>query len=223
MRTMRVSTTRLGTAAALAAAMLITGGMVYNASYAAFSATTTNPGNTWSTGTIAITNDQNAAAVFNLTTVKPDTTTSTLNPPGTGAFTASNANSGGSACIKVTYTGTSTADIKLYATLTNTGTDGGLGQFLLFDIDTGTNTAPGADPTCATYTSTTYLHGTATNTNVYLNAVPTTYGTALAGWNAATNNTSKWYRLSWLLPASVANTAQNEQVQATFTWEARSA
>ena len=203
MTTMRVSTTRLGTAAALTAAMLITGGMVYNASYAAFSATTTNPGNSWSTGTVAITNDQNAAAVFNLTTVKPDTTTSTLNPPGTGAFTASHPTSGGSACIKVTYTGTSTADIKLYATLTNT--------------------APTTDPTCATYTSTTYLHGTATNTNTTLNTIPTTYGTALAGWNAATNNTSKWYRLSWLLPASVANTAQNEQVQATFTWEARSA
>jgi hypothetical protein len=203
--------------------MLITGGMVYNASYAAFSATTTNPGNSWSTGTVAITNDQNAAAVFTVNTAKPDTTLTTLTTPPTGAYTATHPTSGGSACIKVTYTGTTTADIKLYATLTNTGADGGLGQFLLFTIDTGTNTAPTTDPTCATYTSTTYLHGTATNTNTTLNTIPTTYNTGLTGTTGATNNTSKWYRLSWLLPANVTNTAQNEQVQATFTWEAQNA
>jgi hypothetical protein len=221
MQPKRRSIARSGTIAGLVVAMIATGGLVWKASYAAFSATTTNPGNSWSTGSVTITNDKSGAAVFSVAVVEPDTGSSTLNPPGSGAFTASSAAAGGSACIKVTYTGTMTADIRMYATLTNTGADGGLGQFLLFDVDTGTDTAPGSDPTCATYTSSTYRYGSASNTNVYLNGMPTGYVGGLAGWTGATQNTSRWYRLSWLMPATVSASSQGEEVQATFVWEAQ--
>ena len=207
--------------AALAVAMLGAGALVWNASYAAFSDTTTNPGNSWATGSVSITNDQSSSAVFSVTGVKPDSASSTLNPPGTGAFTASSASSGGSACIKVTYSGTTAANIKLYASVNNIGADGGLGQYLLFDVDTGTDTAPGTDVSCATYTSVGYLHGSASNTNVFVNSLPSTYGTGLAGWNGVTGPVSKWYRFSWLLPANVASAAQSETVQVTLTWEAQ--
>lgn len=212
---------RFSTIVGLIVAMIAAGGMVWQASQAAFSATTTNPGNAWSTGSVTITNGHSASAVFNVTAVEPDTTSSTLNPPGTGAFTASSAGAGGSACIKVTYTGTTQADIRMYATLTNTGADGGLGQYLLFDVDTGTNPAGGTDPGCATYTSSTYRYGSATNTNAYLNGMPTGYVGGLAGWTGATQNTTRWYRLSWLMPANVPTASQGEQVQASFVWEAQ--
>ncbi|HEX8345560.1 MAG TPA: hypothetical protein VF657_12635 [Actinoplanes sp.] len=213
---------RFSTIAGLVVAIVTTGSLVWKASYAAFSATTTNPGNSWSTGSVTITDDRSGAAVFSVATVEPDGASSTLNPPGTGAFTASSAAAGGSACIKVTYTGTTPADIRMYGTLTNTGGDGGLGQFLLFDVDTGTDSAGGSDPSCATYTSSTYRYGSASNTNVYLNGIPTGYVGGLAGWTGATQNTSRWYRLSWLMPATVSAASQGEQVQATFVWEAQS-
>lgn len=210
---------RLSTAA-FAVAMLGGAGLIWDASYAAFSATTTNGSNTWSTGSVSITNDQSGAAVFSLSSVAPDASATILTPPASGAFNGSSAASGGSACIKVTYTGTMAANVRLYATLNNTGADGGLGQYLLFDIDNGTGPGAGADVGCASYSSTGYLHGSASNSNVYLNSMPTTYAGGYA-WNGATQNSTRWYRLSWLLPSNVNTAAQSESVQATFTWEAQ--
>ena len=207
--------------AAAAVAVVTSGTLVWNASYAAFNATTENSGNSWTAGTVAITNDQSGSAAFTVTEVKPDSATSTLAPPATGALTAGSPNSGGSRCFKVTYSGTTAADVRLYESVTNTGADGGLAQHLLMDVDSGTDSAAGTDPTCATYTSSAYLFGSASNTNVFANALPTTYAGGLAGWTNVSSGATRWYRISWLLPANVANAAQAEQVQITFTWEAQ--
>lgn len=206
---------------AVVVSVVAAGTLVWNVAYAAFSSSTTNAGNAWASGTVAVSNDHSGSAVFSAADVKPDTGTSALAPPGTGALVASTTSAGGSACFKVTYSGSVAANVHLYATVTNTGTDGGLGQFLLLDIDTGTDSAPGTDTNCATYTSSSYLYGSAGNTNAFVNGLPTTYAAGLAGWNGATGGTSKWYRVSWLLPANVANTAQAEQVQVDLVWEAQ--
>jgi len=220
MKESRRRTARIGTAGVLAVAVVASGALVWDASYAAFTATTTNPGNTWSAGSVIVGNDRNGVAVFTQPATRPDAATSTLAPPANGAFTASDPAAGGSACIKVTYTGTLTADIRMHVAITNTGADGGLAQFLLFDVDNGTGPA-GSDPTCAGFTSTGYLYGSASNTGDLLTGMPTAYAGGLAGWAGATNGDSKWYRLSWLLPKNVADAAQLEGSTVKFTWEAQ--
>jgi hypothetical protein len=208
-------------AAVLAIAALLSGTIVWNSSYAAFTGHTDNTGNAWSTGTVSLTNDQSGSAVFTPALVRPDAAANTLAPPASGPFVASDVQAGGSACVKVTYTGTLPANVRLRAALTETGADGGLGQFLLFDVDTGTGPASGTDVGCAGFTSDGYRYGSASNSTVFLEGMPATYGLGLGGWNGATQNTTRWYRLSWLLPAGAPNAAQLEQVTATFTWEAQ--
>jgi hypothetical protein len=217
---------RLGLIAALSAipaSMLLTGLMIWHASYAAFTASASTGTNSWTSGTVAITNDQSGAVVWNLTGAKPDTATSTLSPPASGVYTpAAGSSAGGAACFKVTYSGNLAADVRVYAsTLTETGANGGLGPFMLFSLDTGTDGAGGSDLTCAQYTTSgTYNFGTATNSTTFLSSFPTTYSGASTTWSPSSSAT-KWYRLSWLLPQNTnATTAQGQQVQVVFKWEA---
>jgi predicted ribosomally synthesized peptide with SipW-like signal peptide len=74
-------------AAAVPLGMLASGVLIWQASYAAFSATTTNPNNTFSAGTVTLTdNRQPSTVMFNPTGLKPGSTAS--------------------ACIKVTWRST---------------------------------------------------------------------------------------------------------------------
>jgi hypothetical protein len=203
-----------------AGAVLVVGGLVWDASAAVFTASTANPGNSWVTGSVSVTDDQGGSAVLRLAGVVPDAATEVLAPPATGAWAGSGAASGGSACIKVTYSGSEPADVRLYATLENAGADGGLGPFLLFDVDTGAGPSAGTDVACAGYTSHSYLFGSAANPDLRLGDLPASYDAGLA-WDGAGSGDTRWYRLSWLMPRSTGNEAQDERVEATFVWEAR--
>jgi hypothetical protein len=85
--------------------LLAVSALVFGTSRAAFSATTTNPSNSWDSGTVTLTDDHQ---------------------PGTALFTSTNMVPGDvdNNCIEVTYTGSSydLTAIRLYATVT----DGGL-------------------------------------------------------------------------------------------------
>jgi hypothetical protein len=70
-------------------AVLIAGGMVWQGSQAAFTATTSNDGNSWSSGQVALTDDDQGVAAFNVENVVPGqtgqkciTVTSGANVPG---------------------------------------------------------------------------------------------------------------------------------------------
>ena len=205
---------RLGVAGTVALAVLIAVGLVWHRSYAALQLETTNAGNSWIAGTVSIGDDRPGSALFTLPTVKPDSGATTLSPPAGGAFLAGHPSTGGSTCVRVTHTGSLPADVRLYAAVTTAG----LGRFLLFAIDTGTSTATGPDPTCSGYQRTGLLLG---SPGAVLDAVPTDYRTGYP-WDGVVPGASRWYRLSWLLPADIANTAQGQHVEASFTWEARS-
>ncbi|HLL67672.1 MAG TPA: hypothetical protein VK453_18445 [Micromonosporaceae bacterium] len=200
--------------------LLGSGALVWQASHAAFSANTVSGSNSWATGTVAVTNDQAGVAVFNgLTGLKPDSSATSLTLPGTGAYSASTPASGGSACIKVTYTGSLAANIRLYGEVTNAG----LAQHLLFSVDTGTDTAPGADLSCATYTNAANVSGPSPNSSVYLSAFPATWLAANpTAWTGVAQNATRWYRISWALPADTALTGTSSvNAQVVFTWEAQ--
>jgi len=207
-------------------ALIGSGAFVWQASYSAFTATTTNGTNSWTTGTVNITNDQSATAVFNgLTGLKPDASLSALSPGNTGgAYAASTTTSGGSACIKVTYSGSVNANIRMYASIS--GDTAGLGTWTLFTVDAvAGNVADAANPSCSSYpTGSTYLYGASGTTTSTLASFPSTYsGASGTQWANVGTNSAKWYRLSWLLPNSVSQTAATTRnITATFTWEADS-
>lgn len=86
---------RLAPWAAIPAALIVSGLIVSQASYSAFSATTENAGNSWETGSVKLTDDDQGAALFTAKNLKPGDK--------------------GEKCITVTSDGTSPALVKLYA------------------------------------------------------------------------------------------------------------
>ena len=105
---------RVVRATAPVAAFLVVGALVVVGSRAAFSATTANTANSWSAGTVVLSDDDSGSAMFNMTAMKP------------GATSAK--------CIAVTYSGTLTpADVKLYGTIAGSG----LATYLTTTIEIG--------------------------------------------------------------------------------------
>jgi hypothetical protein len=170
-------------------------------SFSAFTATTSNTGNSFAAGSVAIQDDDSATAMLSLANAKPgDSDTS---------------------CIKVKYTGSLSATVRLYATTTGT-----LPQYLNVTITRGTNSAPSFD-SCAGFTA------DATNYNgdgpgvIYtgtLSALPATYAAAIVDPKAATPatwNTTDEHSYKFVVSLADNNSAQTLSGTATFTWEAR--
>ncbi len=82
--------------AAVPVAVLACGGLVWQSSYSAFSATTASPTSNWAAGSVALADDDTNAAMFNASNLKPGST--------------------GSKCIVVTSSGSLASTVKLYAT-----------------------------------------------------------------------------------------------------------
>jgi hypothetical protein len=168
--------------------------------FGAFSATTTNAGNTITAGTVAIADNDAGAAMYSITNAKPGESVSR--------------------CIKVTYTGSLDADVHIYTS----STIGALGQYVELTITPGSQTTP-TFPSCtgftpdsggALYTGT--LANFATTKNTYANGVVDYPGTG-SKWAA---NESVVYQVTATLQSSAPEAAQGATTGAhTFTWEAR--
>jgi hypothetical protein len=168
--------------------------------FGAFSSTTTNAGNTITAGTVAIADNDAGAAMYSIAGAKPGESVSK--------------------CIKVTYTGSLDADVRIY-----TGsTIGSLGQYVDLTITPGTQTTSTfpsctgftADPGGAIYTGT--LQNFGSTKNSYANGVVDYPG---SGTKWATNE-SVVYQVTAALQSSAPDAAQGLTTGAhTFTWEAR--
>jgi hypothetical protein len=185
---------RLGFAAALIAVMS-SGAMVWQASQAAFSGSTTNPTNSWNAGAVTLSDDDSNAAMFTATGLTP-------------------ASPSGVKCIKVTYTGDVAAPVKLYAT----SLTGSLGTYLPLTIEMGAAAGAGAFANCGAFsvTSTLYSPGTVAG----FAGSYTDYSTGLAtGWTPSTNGDYRVFRFTY----SVANnnSANGQACTANFVWEAQ--
>jgi hypothetical protein len=171
--------------------------VVYQASNAAFTASTSNPTNNWSAGTVAISDNDSDSALFSASGIKPGDT--------------------GTRCIVVTYSGSLNATVKLYAT---SYTDGGLAPYLTFGVYEGTGTQ--ADCSDFSSTATDYSPGTLQDFGVN-NA---SYANGVSGWTpAGGSNATKTYKFSWTLQDdNNANGGTGGALTAStaFTWEAQS-
>lgn len=168
--------------------------------FGAFSSTTSNAGNTITAGTVAIADNDAGAAMYSLTSAKPGESVSK--------------------CIKVTYTGSLDADVRIYTT----STIGSLGQYVDLTITPGTQTTPSfpsctgfvADSGGALYTGT--LQNFGTTKNNYANGVVDFPGSSTK-WAA---NDSVVYQVTASLQSSAPDAAQGLTTGShAFTWEAR--
>jgi hypothetical protein len=183
---------RPGIALLVPVALLASSAVVYQASNAAFTASTSNGANNWASGTVALTDDDTGSVLVNLTNLKPgDTATK---------------------CLNVNYTGSLAAAVKLYTT---SYSDTGLAQYLTFSIDEGTGATGGAALSCTGFTGGTSLHS---GTLDGFATTSTAYGSGVSSW-APSGSATKSYRFSWTLQDN--NSAQGKNSSATFTWEAR--
>lgn len=98
----------------------VVGALAGVGTFSAFSATTDNTGNQFASGTVAISDNDAGAAMYNVSNQAPLATVES--------------------CIKVTYTGSLPADVSLYTD----SAVGALGGYL--DLDVYVGTIPPADP-----------------------------------------------------------------------------
>ena len=111
-------------------------------------------------------------------------------------------------CITVSYTGSLAANVHMYG-----AASGALAPFLTLVVEVGTG---GSYANCSGFSSgSTLYNGTLSN----FAATRTNFTNGLAGWNGATNPSSRTYRLSVTLQDN--NAAQGLSASADFTWEAQ--
>jgi hypothetical protein len=192
---MSIRSKRLAVAGAIPAALLASGGLVLHASYSAFSATTSNPTNNWSAGTVALTDDDSNTAMFNAANLKPGST--------------------GSKCIAVTSTGSLASTVKLYGT--SYATTNGLAANVTVTVDEGTG--GGFSAGCAGFTSSSQIYNGLLST---FGTTKTSFATGVGTW-APTGSASdtKVYKIGYTVAANTPDTAQGGTVALGFTWEAQ--
>lgn len=180
--------------AAVVGGLCAAGVLVLQGSNAAFTASTANNGNSVASGTVVLADDDSNTAMFNVAGLN-----------------------GGQVverCIKVTYSGTLTADVKLFGTVGGTGLAPGLTATI--KVGTGTTSTGGASFSCTGFSDGVQIFDgslTAFGTS------HSSYVNGLGGFANATATTTKAYKIE--LTVSNDNTYQGKTATAAFTWEAQ--
>jgi len=179
--------------AAMVAGLLVAAGLVWQASHASLSVTTSNRGNAWQSGTVTLTDDDNGVALF--TGSGPDMA------PGTGP----------ARCIEVTYTGDVAADVRLYLPrLDDFGEQ--LDTLLTMRIEMGSGSSCTAPGTWRPLSNTT-LRATADTAGTWAT------GLVPGAWTpTGTRPETRPYRFTPTLAGD--NAAQGDEVELDLVWEA---
>ena len=204
----RTTRRRAVRAVAPVAGLLAAGLLVWQGSYAAFSATTTNAANNWAAGSVSLINDS-GAAMFTTTAITPagSTDAKTLKP---GDVRIN--------CIKVTNNGTLAGPVKLYVPTGTYSQSNGLGDNLTITVEEGSGTAgTTAFGNCNGFTSTqTIVNG---STLTAFAGASTGYGSGAGSGGALAVNGVRYYRFTTTVNAAAPNTVQSGTATATFQWE----
>jgi hypothetical protein len=192
--------------AAPAVGLLVAGLLVWQGSNAAFTATTTSPGNTWTAGTVALENNANDAAfaqtgsaVFNVSDIKPGDTLTR--------------------CVTVLSDGTVPGTGKFFVT----GVGGALAPRIFVTVD-----AAPATVTAGVSSVSADCTGLGSTTSVLpstvLGSLPGDYASAASSWTlAGTAGEARAYRIRYDFVSTGSNatdnTFQGTSANATFNWE----
>lgn len=170
-------------------------------SYAVFTATTGNTGNSFASGTVALEDNDNGTAMLALANAKPgDSDTS---------------------CIRVRYTGTLDASVRVYGTVT-----GSLADYLTLTVTRGTDASPSYDACTNFSADPTDYNGDGPGV-VYsgpLSAFPASYAGGIVdptSGSAETWSQDEAHSYRFVVTLADDNAAQGLTGDAAFTWEAR--
>lgn len=193
-------------AVAPAAGLLAAGLLVWQGSYAAFSASTENTGNSWKAGQLNLDNSidggsgfaGSTSAVFSETALKPGDS--------------------GNRCITVRSGGDIGGAVRMYAR--NFAWTNNLQAHLTIkvEVDNDVSGPTDVEANCDGFSAT-----STPQPGVHLNGLPTTYAAGLGGWTAADGATDyAAYRITWTLDANPPSTVQGGTAKADFVWEVQS-
>lgn len=181
--------------------LLATGIFVSASSYSVFNATTHNPGNSWSAGTVALQADGTSGG-----------------SSGTALFSANvGPGSTGAKCITVTSNGTLPSLVKLYGA--NLSDQANLADWLTIGVKVGTatDTTGGA---CTGWQETGTVFPSA-----HLSTFPVSgYASGLnTGWTTSgTAGDSRVFRFDYTLDSAAPSSTQSGTAHVDFVWEAQS-
>lgn len=182
--------------AALPVAVLASGVIVSTASYAAFTSSTDNPGNAWSAGAIALSDDDSGAAMFAADDLQPGST--------------------GVNCIAVTSDGSLSPDIRLYADNAAQAQD--LDAYLQLDIVQGTGGGYGS---CDDFVPATADATVFSGTLAGLASTAVDHASGLGPWASVGGGEERVFKVSYTLSADAPNTVQGGSAGLDLVWEGR--
>jgi predicted ribosomally synthesized peptide with SipW-like signal peptide len=172
--------------------------VVVRSSFAAFSDTVSNSGNTFSAGTVDLVDNDLGAVMFNAAGLIPGQSVTN--------------------CIVVTYQGTVTdpARVKIYSGgFTDSAT---LAPYLQLGIEEGTG---GTFGDCTGFSVQNTIESGATLAN--FDSTHSSYASGDGVWDPSTTPSSKTYRITITLDSGVPNAKQGASVTAqAFVWEVQS-
>jgi hypothetical protein len=196
-------------AVAPVAGLLAVGLLVWQGSYAAFSATTSNGANSWASGTLTLTNDggtgvygaavpYNSAALFNELAIKPGDTKDR--------------------CLTVKAGGTAGGNLVFYRNGASTGSPALAAQIGLTITRSAVTAVDPAIPAACTG----FVGGTVIASNVGLSALNSTYGTGYGSVAVPAGTQYVVYKLNYVfnsLGAGLDNPLQGLTTGGSFQWE----
>lgn len=180
--------------AAVVGGLCAAGVLVLQGSNAAFTASTSNNGNSVGSGTVVLTDDDSNTAMFNVAGLN-------------GGQTVER-------CVKVTYSGTLRADIKLHGTVGGTGLAPGLATTIR--VGTGTASTGGTSFSCAGFSGGVDLFD---GSLAAFGTSHSGYASGLGGFADAAATTTKAYKIEVVV--SNDNAYQGKTATVAFTWEAQ--
>jgi hypothetical protein len=196
---------RIRIKAALALATLVAASLVWSGgTFSSFDRTSTMPGNSVGTATVKLADNDNGTALLTAGALRPGDSV-------TG-------------CVLVSYSGSTSAQVRMLATTGGTG----LASSLTLTVTRGTFSSTPAAGSCTGFTADTTAwsaYGAGVVYNGTLTSFPSSSGSALPDPSAS--STATWtsgdthaYKLVLKLPASAAGSAQGLSASASFTWQA---
>jgi hypothetical protein len=194
MSVFNITRKQLVAGAAIPAAVLASGAIVWQSSYSAFTASASNPTNNWSAGSVTIADDDSNTAMFNATNMKPGAT--------------------GVKCIAVTSSGSLASTVKLYSTSYSTTNALAANINLKVEEGTGATTA-----SCAGFTGASTLYDNPLST---FGTTKTSFATGVSSWApTGVASETKSFRITYTLSATTPDTAQGGTAALGFTWESQ--
>ena len=182
---------------AVPAALLVSGLIVGQASYSAFTATTSNPTSNWTAGTVSLTDDDSNTAMFTATGLRPGST--------------------GTKCIAVTSSGSVPSAVKLYGT--SYTTTSAFGSYVDLTVVQGTG---GSTTSCTGFTPLGTGSSVYTGTLAAFAAAATNYATGLGTWTpTGSGSETRTFQFTYTIDAATPNTSQGGTAAIGFTWEAQ--